>query len=131
MEATVGRRYGNSTTSVGLDFNKYDMDVARHIMRVLGDNSLLVSVMGATHFRPLPRNKGLAFYTSGNRHKGWVKVRRDDIEDKYSILYLPSGKGEVTEQKGVSEEDLVNELINKVGQSPMVLDYLIDMYLIK
>ena len=131
MALTHGRRFGRSIIRTSLDFNQYNMNVARYIMRVLGDNSLLVSVMGATHFRPLPRNKGLVFYTSGNRHKGWVKVRRDDIEDKYSILYLPSGKGEVTEQKGVSEEDLVNELINKVGQSPMVLDYLIDMYLIK
>ena len=131
MGATVGRRFGRSIIRISLDFNKYDMDVARHIMRVLGDNSLLVTIMGATHFRSLPRNKGLVFYTSGSRHKGWIKVRRDDIEDKYSILYLPSGKGEVTEQKGVSEGDLVNELINKVGQSPLVLDYLIDMYLIK
>lgn len=105
------------------------MDRARHLFRLFGEQSIVVSTWGATHFHRLARNRGIYFQTSGNRHNGLVKVRYNDIEDNYNIVYVPNGKGSVTEQKGVKEEDLVNEISNKVGQSPFVLDLFLDMYL--
>jgi len=109
---------------------KSDMDRARHIIRLLGEQSIVAATMGITNIRPLPKNRGIMFRTNGNRFKGLIKVRYDS-NDTYNILYIPSGKGEVTEQRGVNEMDLVNEISKRVGQSTMVLDFLIDMYLIK
>ena len=105
------------------------MDRARYLFRLFGEQSIVVSTWGATHFHRLARNRGIYFQTSGNRHNGLVKVRYNDIEDNYNIVYIPNGKGSVTEQNGVKEEDLVNEISNKVGQSPFVLDLFLDMYL--
>ena len=130
MALIHGRRFGRSIIRTSLDFNKYNMNVAKHIMRILEDNSILVSAMGATHFHPLPKNKGLVFYTNGSGHKGWIWVMQED-DDKYGIRYLPSDRTKITEQHGISEDDLVNELSEKVGQSPWLMDYYLDMYFIK
>ena len=105
-------------------------DRARHLFSLFGEQSIVVSTWGASHFHRLARNKGIYFQTSGNRHRGLVKVRYNDIEDNYSIVYIPNGRGNVFEQKGVKEEDLINELSDKIGQSPFVLDLFLDMYLI-
>ena len=106
------------------------MDRARYIMRLLEEQSLAVTAWGIIYFRPLPKNRGLMFRVSGNRFSGLIKVRYDQA-DTYNIIYIPSGKGEVKRQNGVSEVELVNEISKMVGQSPLVLDYLVDMYLIK
>lgn len=106
------------------------MDRARHIMRLLGEQSIVVSTWGVTHIRPLPKNQGLMFRTNGNCFKGLIKVRHATA-DIYNILYIPSGKGEVKQQKGVSEVELVNVISKEVGHSPMALDYWIDILLIK
>ena len=106
------------------------MNRARHIMRVLEEQSIVVSSWGVTNISPLPKNRGLMFKANGNRFRGLIKVRSDQT-DTYNILYIPSGRGNVFEQKGISEEDLINEITGKVGQSPLALDLLIDMYLIK
>jgi hypothetical protein len=106
------------------------MDRARHIMRLLEEQSLIVTAWGIIYFRPLPKNRGLMFRVSGNRFSGLIKVRYEQA-DIYDIIYIPSGKGEVKQQKGVNEVELVNKISEMVGQSPMVLDFLIDMYLIK
>ena len=106
------------------------MNVSRYILKVLKKHPMLLNVMGAIHFHPLPNNKGLVFYTSGNLHKGWIWVKQG-WGNKYNIRYITSNRGVVKEQKGVSEEDLANEICNKVGQSSLILDYFIDMYLIK
>ena len=106
------------------------MNRARHIMRVLEEQSIVVSTWGVTNIRPLPKNRGLMFRVSGNRFSGLIKVRYDQA-DMYNIIYIPSGKGEVKRQNGVSEVELVNEISKMVGQSPLVLDYLVDMYFIK
>lgn len=106
------------------------MNRARYIMRLLERQSIVVTAWGATNIRPLPKNQGLMLRVSGNRFCGLIKVR-NDAADTYNILYIPSGKGEVKQQMGVSEVELVNEISKMVGQSPLVLDYLVDMYLIK
>lgn len=106
------------------------MDRARHIMGLLGEQSIVVSTWGVTHIRPLPKNQGLMFRTNGNCFKGLIKVRHATA-DIYNILYIPSGKGEVKQQKGVSEMELVNVISKEVGQSPMALDYWIEILLIK
>lgn len=106
------------------------MNRARHIMRLLEEQSLAVTAWGIIYLRPLPKNQGLMFRVSGNRFSGLVKVRYDQA-DIYNIIYIPSGKGEVKRQNGVSEEELVNVICKEVGQSQMVLDYLVDMYFIK
>lgn len=106
------------------------MDRAKHIMRLLERQSIIVSTWGVTNIRPLPKNRGLMFRTNGNCFKGLIKVRHATA-DIYNILYIPSGKGEVKQQLGVSEVELVNEISKRVGQSPMVLDFWIDMFLIK
>ena len=106
------------------------MNRARYIMRLLERQSIVVTAWGATNIRPLPKNQGLMLRVSGNRFSGLVKVRHD-AADIYNILYIPSGKGEVRQQMGVNEVELVNEISKMVGQSPLVLDYLVDMYLIK
>lgn len=105
-------------------------DRAKHLFGLFEKQSVAVRVWGASHFHRLARNRGLYFYTSGNRHRGWVKVRYNDIEGNYNIVFIPNGRGNVFEQKGVKEEDLINEISNKVGQSPLVLDLFLDMYLI-
>ena len=106
------------------------MDRARYIMRLLEEQSLAVTAWGIIYLRPLPKNRGLMFRVSGNRFSGLIKVRYDQA-DIYNIIYIPSGKGEVKRQNWVSEVELVNEISKMVGQSPLVLDYLVDMYLIK
>lgn len=106
------------------------MNRARHIMRLLEEQSLAVTAWGIIYFRPLPKNRGLMLRVSGNRFSGLIKVQYDHA-DIYNIIYIPSGKGEVKRQNGVSEEELVNVISKEVGQSQMVLDYLIDMYFIK
>ena len=106
------------------------MNRARYIMRLLERQSIVVTAWGATNIRPLPKNRGLMLRVSGNRFSGLIKVRHD-AADIYNILYIPSGKGEVRQQMGVNEVELVNEISKMVGQSPLVLDYLVDMYLIK
>ena len=106
------------------------MNRARYIMRLLERQSIVVTAWGATNIRPLPKNQGLMLRVSGNRFSGLIKVRHD-AADIYNILYIPSGKGEVRQQMGVNEVELVNEISKMVGQSPLVLDYLVDMYLIK
>ena len=106
------------------------MDRARHIMRLLEAQSIVASTWGITNIRPLPKNRGLMFRANGNRFSGLIKVRYGQ-SDTYNILYIPRGKGEVKQQMGVSEAELINEISKTVGQSPMVLDFLIDMYLIK
>ena len=106
------------------------MNRARHIMRLLERHSIVVSTWGVTNIRPLPKNRGLMFRTNGNYFKGLIKVRHD-AADIYNILYIPNGKREVKQQLGVSEVELVNEISKRVGQSPMVLDFWIDMLLIK
>ena len=106
------------------------MNRARHIMRLLGEQSIVVSTWGVTHIRPLSKNQGLMFRTNGNCFKGLIKVRHATA-DIYNILYIPSGKGEVKQQKGVSEVELVNVISKEVGHSPMALDYWIDILLIK
>lgn len=106
------------------------MNRARHIMRLLEEQSIVASTWGVTNIRPLPKNQGLMFRVSGNRFSGLIKVRYGQ-SDIYDILYIPSGKGEVKQQMGVSEVELVNEISKMVGQSPMVLVFLVDMYLIK
>ena len=106
------------------------MDRARHIMRLLEEQSLAVTAWGIIYFRPLPKNQGLMLRVSGNRFSGIIKLRYDKA-DIYNIVYIPNGKGEVKHQNGVSEKELVNVISKEVGQSQMVLDYLIDMYFIK
>lgn len=106
------------------------MDRARHILRLLEEQSIIASILGITNVRPLPKNRGLMFKANGNRFRGLIKVRSDQT-DTYNILYIPSGRGNVFEQKGICEENLINEITGKVGQSPLALDLLIDMYLIK
>ena len=106
------------------------MNRARYIMRLLEEQSIVVSTWGVTNIRPLPKNRGLMFRTNGNCFKGFIKVRHATA-DIYDILYIPSGKGEVKLQMGVSEVELVNEISKIVGQSLMALDFWIDMLLIK
>jgi len=106
------------------------MDKARHIMRLLERQSIVVSTWGVTNIRPLPKNRGLMFRANGNCFKGLIKVRHD-AADIYDILYIPSGKGEVKLQMGVSDVELVNVISKEVGHSPMALDYWIDILLIK
>ena len=106
------------------------MDRARHIMRLLEEQSLAVTAWGIIYFRPLPKNRGLMLRVSGNRFSGLIKVQYDQT-DIYNIVYIPSVKGEITRQNGVSEEELVNVISKEVGQSPMALDFWIDMLLIK
>ena len=109
---------------------KSDMDRARHIIRLLGEQSIVAATMGITNIRPLPKNRGIMFRTNGNRFSGLIKVQYDQT-DIYNIVYIPSVKGEIKRQNGVSEEELINVISKEVGQSQMVLDYLIDMYFIK
>ena len=106
------------------------MNRARYIMRLLERQSIVVTAWGATNIRPLPKNQGLMLRVSGNRFCGLIKVRHD-AADIYNILYIPSGKGEVKQQKEVCEVELVNVISKEVGQSPMALDFWIDMLLIK
>ena len=107
------------------------MDRAKQIIKLFEKDSITVTAMGITNIRPLPKNQGIMFNVVGNRFKGLVKVRYDNLEDKYNIRYVPSGGGDVKEQMGINEYDLVETLSDNVGQSPLVLDFLIDMYLIK
>ena len=104
------------------------MNKARHIMRVLEEQSIVASTWGVTNIRPLPKNRGLMFRVSGNRFSGLIKIRYGQ-SDIYDILYIPSGKGEVKLQMGVSDVELVNIISKKVGQSPMALDFWIDMFM--
>ena len=106
------------------------MNRARYIMRLLEEQSIVASTWGVTNIRPLPKNRGLMFRVSGNRFSGLIKVKYGQ-SDIYNILYIPSGKGEVKQQMGVSEVELVNEISKIVGQSLMALDFWIDMLLIK
>ena len=106
------------------------MDRARHIMRLLEEQSIVASTWGVTNIRPLPKNQGLMFRTNGNCFKGLIKVRHATA-DIYNILYIPSGKGVVKLQKGICEVELVNVISKEVGLSPMALDFWIDMLLIK
>ena len=106
------------------------MNRARHIMRLLEEQSLAVTAWGIIYFRPLPKNRGLMLRVSGNRFSGLIKVQYDQT-DIYNIVYIPSVKGEIKRQNGVSEEELINVISKEVGQSQMVFDYLIDMYFIK
>ena len=106
------------------------MDRARHIMKLLESQSLAVTVWGIIYYRPLPKNRGLMLRVSGNRFSGLIKVQYDQT-DIYNIVYIQSVKGEITRQNGVSEEELVNVISKEVGQSQMVLDFWIDMLLIK
>lgn len=68
------------------------------------------------------------FRVSGNRFSGLIKIRYGQ-SDIYDILYIPSGKGEVKLQMGVSDVELVNVISKEVGQSPMALDFWIDMFM--
>ena len=106
------------------------MNRARHIVRLLEEQSIVASTWGIIYFRPLPKNRGLMLRVSGNRFSGLIKVQYDQT-DIYNIVYIPSVKGEIKRQNGVSEEELINVISKEVGQSQMVLDYLVDMYFIK
>ena len=106
------------------------MNRARHIMRLLEEQSLAVTAWGIINYRPLPKNRGLMLRVSGNRFGGLIKVQYDQT-DIYNIVYIPSVKGEIKRQNGVSEEELINVIGKEVGQSQMVLDYLVDMYFIE
>lgn len=97
-------------------------------MRVLEEQSIVVSTWGVTNIRPLPKNRGLMFRVNGNRFSGLIKVKCGQ-SDIYDILYIPSGKGEVKLQKGICEVELVNVISKEVGQSPMTLDFWIDMFM--
>lgn len=106
------------------------MNRARHIVRLLEEQSIVASTWGVANIRPLPKNQGLMFRTNGNCFKGLIKVRHATA-DIYNILYIPSGKGVVKLQKGICEVELVNVISKEVGLSPMALDFWIDMLLIK
>ena len=103
------------------------MNRARYIMRLLEEQSIVVSTWGVTNIRPLPKNRGLMFRTNGNCFKGLIKVRHATA-DIYDILYIPSGKGVVKLQKGICEVELINVISKEVGQSLMALDFWIDMF---
>lgn len=104
------------------------MNRARHIMRLMEEQSIVASTWGVTNIRPLPKNRGLMFRVSGNRFSGLIKIRYGQ-SDIYDILYIPSGKGEVKQQKGVCELELINVISMEVGQSTMALDFWIDMFM--
>jgi hypothetical protein len=106
------------------------MDRARYIIKLFEEQSLAVTAWGMTHIRPLPKNEGLMFRAYGNRFRGLIKVRYDS-SDIYSVVFRPSEKGEVVEKRGVKESELVDVITEAVGQSPMLLEFYIDMYLIK
>jgi len=106
------------------------MNRARYIMRLLERQSIVATAWGATNIRPLPKNQGLMLRVRGNRFSGLIKVQYDQT-DIYNIVYIPSVKGEIKRQNGVSEEELINVISKEVGQSQMVLDFWIDMLLIK
>jgi hypothetical protein len=104
------------------------MNRARHIMRLMEEQSIVASTWGVTNIRPLPKNRGLMFRVSGNRFSGLIKVKYGQ-SDIYDILYIPNCKGEVKLQKGVCEVELVNVISKEIGLSSMALDFWIDMFL--
>lgn len=105
------------------------MDLFKRLKRLLESQSLITERWGISKMRPTLRRDGLMFWVNCTRFEGLIKIRCCDNDGTYRIIYSPSDKDEVIEQKNVKERDIVNVIAKEIGQSRVFLDYLFDLYL--
>ena len=91
--------------------------MAKHILRILRSQLMVMLSWGVSDFRALPNNEGLIFHVKGFKHVGWVRVVYNEGRDLFDIYYLNNDMETLKVDDGIYLDMLVTAIDEEVEKT--------------